>query len=97
MVSRKLVTTVPPAPFLGDSRIVCRRYDPEVFQPPTYKKADPRVMEAKRLCGTCPLEDECRDWAVAREEPAGIWGGTTPTERKKLRHPDHIFRDDELA
>jgi hypothetical protein len=27
----------------------------------------------------------CLDWALRAGEPAGIWGGTTPDERRLLR------------
>lgn len=33
------------------------------------------VEEAKRLCGYCPIKDECFAGARRREEPWGVWGG----------------------
>ena len=35
----------------------------------------PDIIEAKRICSTCPVVDECLDGAIARREPWGVWGG----------------------
>jgi hypothetical protein len=36
------------------------------------------------ICAACPVLAACRDHAV-HNEPMGIWGRTTPYERRKLR------------
>lgn len=33
------------------------------------------VEQAKKLCQTCPLLDECLAGALDRREPWGVWGG----------------------
>jgi hypothetical protein len=33
------------------------------------------------LCQTCPVRQECHDYAVTNEIWHGIWGGKTPNER----------------
>jgi WhiB family redox-sensing transcriptional regulator len=35
----------------------------------------PDIIEAKRICGTCPVSGPCLDGARARREPWGVWGG----------------------
>lgn len=35
----------------------------------------PDIIEAKRICATCPLSVECLDGALERREPWGVWGG----------------------
>lgn len=40
--------------------------------------------EAKKLCASCPVKQECLEWALEHEEH-GIWGGSTPGERRLLR------------
>lgn len=40
--------------------------------------------QAKALCNSCPVRMLCLDFAVKHPQH-GIWGGTTPTERKNLR------------
>ena len=41
-------------------------------------------MQAKALCSLCPLKMLCADYALAGKEEHGIWGGTTPNERKEI-------------
>ena len=45
-----------------------------------------REDEAKRICATCEVRDECLDYALATKEPYGIWGGLTELERKARLH-----------
>lgn len=33
------------------------------------------LEQAKALCVGCPLIEECRDGALQRAEPWGVWGG----------------------
>ncbi|HEX7352025.1 WhiB family transcriptional regulator [Brachybacterium sp.] len=33
------------------------------------------LEQAKTLCAGCPLIDECRQGALDRAEPWGVWGG----------------------
>jgi hypothetical protein len=33
------------------------------------------IDEAEQLCGGCPLLKQCYDFAVASDQPWGIWGG----------------------
>lgn len=39
-------------------------------------------MKAK--CDRCPVAEACREWAIAHES-FGIWGGTEPAERARIR------------
>jgi hypothetical protein len=41
-----------------------------------------RTIEARRLCLSCPVRSSCLSAAQDREEPCGIWGGLTATERE---------------
>lgn len=45
---------------------------------------DPRE-EAKAICATCPVREECLEYALAFPEPLGIWGGMDEEERRRLR------------
>jgi WhiB family redox-sensing transcriptional regulator len=42
-------------------------------------------ITARTLCAGCPALDACLAWALAVDEPEGIWGGTTPAERLEIR------------
>lgn len=43
---------------------------------------------AERLCAACPIKikENCLDYALAAEEDIGIWGGTTPDQRKAMNN-----------
>jgi WhiB family transcriptional regulator, redox-sensing transcriptional regulator len=60
--------------------------DPELFFPVGETGLSVgQVAAAKAVCARCPVTDQCRDWAVRTGEREGIWGGTTPEERRHLR------------
>lgn len=40
---------------------------------------------ARSICVACPVRTECLEHAVSVGEPAGMWGGATPEERKRIR------------
>lgn len=41
------------------------------------------VDRAKKICATCPVAAMCLEAGI--DEQYGVWGGTSPEERKKLR------------
>jgi hypothetical protein len=45
------------------------------------------ITAAKAVCARCPASDRCLAWAVARDEPAGVWGGLTRDERVADNEP----------
>jgi WhiB family redox-sensing transcriptional regulator len=51
------------------------------------RHATVRIAQAKTLCRTCPVHDECLAWALSVPDPAVgmIAGGTTPAERRRMR------------
>lgn len=60
---------------------------PEVFFPKG-QDMDMLMSEirfAKTICSECPIKRECLDYALIANEPFGIWGGLTPTERNILK------------
>jgi WhiB family transcriptional regulator, redox-sensing transcriptional regulator len=40
---------------------------------------------ALNVCARCPVQAECRDYAIERPHLEGIWGGTRDSERRALR------------
>ena len=40
---------------------------------------------ARVVCASCPVQAQCLDYALAHEDLAGVWGGTTERERKAMR------------
>lgn len=59
----------------------CRGVDPNVFFP----LADEEAGSAKAICATCPVRDDCLDYALATRQGDGVWGGLTEVERRRLR------------
>lgn len=61
--------------------------DPELFFPDDYSKSNrQQIAEAKDVCRRfCPMLRECREWATERAELDGIWGATTPAQRRRSR------------
>ena len=43
-----------------------------------------KIMNAKKLCSSCPVKRECLEWALESGEEDGIWGGFEPKERYEM-------------
>lgn len=69
------------SPWMG--RAACRNEDPDLFFPDN--DAYRQILEAKEVCLGCPVVAQCAEYAIARPELAGIWGGLTRTERRNRR------------
>lgn len=67
------------------SRAACRVEDPDGFFPVGATPAA-KAMErhAKTICWSCPVLEPCGRWALESREPAGVWGGMTEAERRKI-------------
>lgn len=61
----------------------CRGEDVNIFFPIDYGQA----VKAKKICAACPVRVQCLDWALShpQAEDAGIFGGTSFRERRKIR------------
>lgn len=59
----------------------CRDLDPHLFFPEPDDDAGP----AKAVCSTCPVQQECLEYALATRQDDGVWGGLDETERRRLR------------
>lgn len=59
----------------------CRNVDPELFYP---DRGGPATA-AKHVCAGCPVKTNCLDYALARGDNHGIYGGLNPWERHQLR------------
>lgn len=44
---------------------------------------------ARTICSACTVRIQCLEWAV-RHEDHGMWGGTSPVERRKIRRERKI-------
>ncbi|MFG2586888.1 WhiB family transcriptional regulator [Streptomyces sp. NBC_01166] len=64
----------------------CREEDPDLFFPigstgPALVQAE----EAKAVCGTCPVREQCLEWALENGQDSGVWGGMDENERRALK------------
>lgn len=68
----------------------CQDVNPDVFFAADSERGLRRRAKellAKSLCATCPVEQQCRAYAVAVGEEYGVWGGTTEYERGQSSTP----------
>ena len=66
-------------------RARCRGMPPADFYPGDQESRERRIARehrAKAVCRRCPVVLACREYAVENGESHGIWGATTPAERR---------------
>lgn len=65
----------------------CRAGDGDLFFHP-YGEREPsrsrRERAAQAVCAGCPVLLNCRSYALAAQEPYGVWGGMTETDRVEM-------------
>ncbi len=52
--------------------------------------ATPQVQLAKKICASCPVREECLEFAIATIQNDGIWGGTTEDERRLIKRARRV-------
>jgi WhiB family redox-sensing transcriptional regulator len=67
---------------------LCAQADPDAWFPEKGQHAPAKT--AIGICQACPVRTQCLDYALSGADTwggiaAGIWGGTTPQERARLR------------
>ena len=58
----------------------CRGLDASIFYPDDDEGAD----VAKAVCADCSVQAACLDYALAVREKAGVWGGATERDRRRM-------------
>lgn len=64
----------------------CRDEDPELFFPvgesaPALAQAE----DAKQICCTCPVIEQCKQWAIDNRMETGVWGGLDEYQLSDIR------------
>ncbi len=59
----------------------CLRHDPELFFPNAAEDPSP----ALEVCGSCAVVGPCLAAALDAGDCDGVWGATTPEERRLMR------------
>lgn len=49
-----------------------------------YPTDEQGVQEIRKVCLSCPVRPECREYAVANER-FGVWAGTSERQRVRMR------------
>jgi WhiB family transcriptional regulator, redox-sensing transcriptional regulator len=71
-------------------RAACNDKPTDLFFPTPdrygYERHDPAALaQAKRICDTCLVREECLEFALDGGDVYGVWGGTTKAERERLK------------
>lgn len=59
----------------------CKGANPDIFYPERGASSN----EAKKICMSCSVKEECLEFALETCEEIGIWGGTSEYQRRKIR------------
>lgn len=60
----------------------CRNSDPGSFFPDGTQWR--QYLTAKKVCRSCPVRGECLTYAITHRIEHGVWGNTTPEERRRM-------------
>ena len=59
---------------------LCRQLAPSTFFP----NDGVGVEVARRICGTCPVQEPCLEYALTERIDHGVWGGASERERRRI-------------
>lgn len=63
------------------AQALCAQTDPEAFFP----DKGGSTREAKAVCASCNVRNECLEYALDHDERYGIWGGVSERDRRRLK------------
>lgn len=58
----------------------CRGLDASIF----YTDDEADAEAAKGVCAECGVKQTCLEYALSHREKAGVWGGATERERRRI-------------
>jgi WhiB family redox-sensing transcriptional regulator len=68
------------------SAAACVSADPDLFFPIAGSgPAEEQIRQARAICASCQVRQQCLEFALATEQQHGIWGGIRPEERVRMR------------
>jgi WhiB family transcriptional regulator, redox-sensing transcriptional regulator len=82
-----------PDPILGELVILdwrdlaaCNGHDPNMWFPAGETgPAAEQIRYAKKVCGSCEVQEDCLAYAIETNQISGVWGGLTEDERRPVR------------
>ncbi|NNN16124.1 MAG: WhiB family transcriptional regulator [Acidimicrobiaceae bacterium] len=64
----------------------CKDVDPAMFFPVGVTgEAEVQIINAKRYCSDCQVQNLCLEFALRTNQEYGIWGGKDEEERRAIR------------
>ena len=72
------VALAPPGPWVDLA--LCAQIDGDLFFP----EKGGSTRDAKKMCLSCEVREECLQYALENEERFGIWGGKSERERRRI-------------
>ena len=79
--TRRPITVAAPDWTVG----LCAQTDPDLFfADGRGAAAGAKTRKAKKVCASCPIQEQCADWALETRQPAGVWGGLDGDERRQI-------------
>ncbi len=64
----------------------CRALDTALFFPIGQTgDAEVKIARAKKVCVTCPVRQQCLEFAITTNQEYGVWGGHDEEERRVIR------------
>lgn len=64
----------------------CRGMDANLFhEEKPYNWTKKQLAAAKKVCASCPVSQECLNYAIENKLSLGVWGGMTYKERLAVR------------
>ena len=67
----------------------CLGVDPDLFFP----ERGASTREAKEVCRSCVVQNDCLEYALQNGEKFGIWGGMSERERRRIRRQRALERE----
>lgn len=61
----------------------CAEVAPDVFFPEPGSGV--QLGFVRQICEACPVRVTCLEYAVSERIEFGVWGGLTPSERRRVR------------
>ncbi|RSD09179.1 WhiB family transcriptional regulator [Amycolatopsis eburnea] len=65
----------------------CRNASSAIFFHPEWERGSARRQReatAKAICEHCPVLETCRNHALEAQEPYGVWGGLSESDREEI-------------
>lgn len=67
-------------------KAACLTEDPELFFPiGNTGPAIAQIEQAKAVCHSCEVMDDCLKWAMETNQDAGVGGGLSEDERRSMK------------